>query len=484
MIGGAAYVDSVTHSAAIFDLDRTVLRGSSAPVIQRHLKQAGLANRDFPGEGLFQTSYELFGESRLVMAAARRQTGVKAGWPVEEIAVIAEKIADELMDQVQPFVPALVAEHHDAGRTVVLATASNQPTIQALADRLGFDHVVATKWVADGGTFTGVLDGVRLVGNAKRDAVVAWAKVHDVDLRKSWAYTDSRLDMGLLAAVGHPVAVNPDPQLAVVARLRRWKVRYLDKPEGVAKVAGRELQEWLRPLSMPRLDPTATIVVEGVENIPARGGAILVFNHRSYYDSAAVSYLIAQSGRNGRFLGKKEVFDVPVAGTIAKAMGGIRVDRGTGSDEPLELAAQALRGGDVIAMAPQGTIPRGPAFFDPVLKGRWGAARLAAMTGVPVIPVGVWGTEKVWPRSERLPQVVLPGREKPVVTVKVGKPFKVNDSDPDAATTTIMKKIVALLPAEARKARTPTPEELAKTYPPGYKGDPAQEADRRPGRDR
>ena len=59
-------------------------------------------------------------------------------------------------------------------------------------------------------------------------------------------------------------------------------------------------------------------------------------------------------------------------------MGGIRVDRGTGSDEPLKEAAAALAGGQLVALMPQGTIPRGPAFFDPVLKGRWGAARLAA----------------------------------------------------------------------------------------------------------
>ena len=77
--------------------------------------------------------------------------------------------------------------------------------------------------------------------------------------------------------------------------------------------------------------------------------------------------------------------------------------RASGSDEPLEAAAEALRAGELISMAPQGTIPRGPAFFDPVLKGRWGAARLAAETRAPVIPVGLWGTEKVWPRNARLP---------------------------------------------------------------------------------
>jgi hypothetical protein len=89
----------------------------------------------------------------------------------------------------------------------------------------------------------------------------------------------------------------------------------------------------------------------------------------------------------------------------------------------------------------------------------------------------------VWPRSERLPRIALPGQTKPVVTVTVGKPFKVTAKDPDVATKSIMKKIVALLPAEARVAHAPTAAELAKTYPAGYKGDPNEEIDRRPGTD-
>ena len=89
-----------------------------------------------------------------------------------------------------------------------------------------------------------------------------------------------------------------------------------------------------------------------------------------------MSIAIAKRGRAVRFLGKKEVFDAPVIGQLATAMGGIRVERASGSNEPLQAAAAALEAGELVAMAPQGTIPRGPAFFDPVLKGRWGAARL------------------------------------------------------------------------------------------------------------
>jgi putative phosphoserine phosphatase/1-acylglycerol-3-phosphate O-acyltransferase len=191
---------------------------------------------------------------------------------------------------------------------------------------------------------------------------------------------------------------------------------------------------------------------------------------------------LSKKGRPVRFLGKKEVFDAPVIGTLAKAMGGIRVDRGTGSDEPLEAAADALAAGQLVALMPQGTIPRGPAFFDPELKGRWGAARLAAQTRVPVIPVGLWGTEKVWPRNSRTPDV-LNITDPPDIWVNVGPAVELGYEDPDADTKAIMAAIVNLLPAEARVYHEPTGEELAKTYPAGWTGDPESEDERRPGTD-
>ena len=70
-----------------------------------------------------------------------------------------------------------------------------------------------------------------------------------------------------------------------------------------------------------------------------------------------------------------------LVGQVVSALGGIRVERGSGSDEPLRAAADALAAGEAVALMPQGTIPRGRAFFDPELKGRWGAAKLAAMQG-------------------------------------------------------------------------------------------------------
>jgi putative phosphoserine phosphatase/1-acylglycerol-3-phosphate O-acyltransferase len=141
-----------------------------------------------------------------------------------------------------------------------------------------------------------------------------------------------------------------------------------------------------------------------------------------------------------------------------------------------------LRAGELVALMPQGTIPRGPAFFDQELQGRWGAARLAALSGAPVIPLGLWGTEKVWPRNARLPNVtnVL---HPPTVRIRFGPAVAVGGVDPGADTKSIMGAISDLLPPEARVQREPTAEELASTYPPGYRGDPDLEHDRRPGDD-
>src|SRR5262249_44672860 len=147
---------------------------------------------------------------------------------------------------------------------------------------------------------------------------------------------------------------------------------HLDVPPGVPKLplVGLEPQQIALAFARPELIPFAKFDVSGTEHIPSSGPALLCGNHRSYFDPCAVGVALAKAGRTARFLGKKEVFDAPVVGPVARAFGGIRVERGTGSDEPLREAAAALEAGQVVAIMPQGTIPRGPAFFDPVLKGR------------------------------------------------------------------------------------------------------------------
>jgi putative phosphoserine phosphatase/1-acylglycerol-3-phosphate O-acyltransferase len=413
--------------------------------------------------------------------ASREAVRTTRGWRVDDVRDAGETAAQELSGTIRPYARVLIDEHRTMGRTLVLATSAPLALAGPLGDRLGFDEVLATRWRHRGDAYTGELDGPFLSSRAKLKAVRALADRLGFALGDSYAYSGSYYDAPLLAAVGHPVTVNPDPSLNAVARLRGWPRWDLERPEGVIQIGGLELQELLRPLNRPELEPNARIEIAGIEHIPATGGAIVVANHRSYFDPTIINLVLAKAGRNARFLGKKEVFDIPVFGAVAKAFGGIRVDRASGSDEPLRHAARALAAGEVVGIFPEGTIPRGPAFFDPELKGRWGAARLAAQTGVPVIPMGFWGTEKVWPRSSRLPRLNV--TDPPLVTAKVGRPVELVHDDPDEDTRRIMAAISALLPAEARVRRTPTAEELALTYPPGYRGDPTAEVDRRPGTD-
>jgi len=473
------------RAAAFFDLDRTLLRGASGPVIGEALARAGVTDRRIPGEQIIYRLYDLFGENRPSMELTRRAVRFTAGWARSQVQEAGRIAAEALAPTIQPFARPIIDEHRQAGRALVLATTTPYDLVAPLAEALGFDDVVATRYRSVDGRYDGTLDGEFVWGAGKLRAIRAWAAEHDVDLAESWAYSDSFYDLPMLSAVRHPVVVNPDPRLLAVGLLRRWPIVHLDVPDGVPKlpVLGVEPQKVALTVGRHVPVPFARFDIDGVEHLPAEGPVIVVANHRSYFDPIALGVLFSRWGRPVRFLGKKEVFDVPIVGQLVRAMGGIRVDRGTGSDEPLAAAAAALEMGEVVALMPQGTIPRGMAFFDPVLKGRWGAARLAAMTGAPVIPVGLWGTEQVWPRSERLPNV-LNVLAPPTVRIRVGPPVPdLKGRSPDADTKRIMKAIVALLPEEARVRRTPTPEELARTYPDGRPEGRTDESVRRPGQD-
>ncbi|MGA0878291.1 MAG: HAD-IB family hydrolase [Ilumatobacteraceae bacterium] len=472
-------------SAAIFDLDRTLLTGASGPVFSAGMREAGLVDRTVPGEKALFEVFNRIGETLPSMFLARQAATLAKGQERAAVRKVARAVAPTLRDMIPPFAHAVIDEHRKAGRFLVIATTTPRDLVKPLADLLGFDDVVGTRYgVDEDGRYNGRIDGPFVWNSGKLEAVRAWARKKRVSLADSYAYSDSVYDTPLLGAVGHPVAVNPDPRLMVVAAARRWPVMHFDVPLGVAKVpiVNLELQRLLLQLARPSFIPFADFDIQGTENIPDSGPAILCGNHRSYFDVFAMAVTVARVGRPVRFLGKKEVFDAPVVGQLATALGGIRVERGTGSDEPLRAAEEALAAGELVAIMPEGTIPRGPAFFDPVLKGRWGAARLAVAANVPVVPVGLWGTERVWPRSARLPNL-LNVTNPPKIRIRVGESMSLKDEDPDTNTARIMEAISALLPEEGRIARTPSEEELRLSYPPSYRGDPDKESERRPGTD-
>lgn len=469
--------------AAFFDLDRTLLRGASGPMFSTMLKRVGvLPDRSIPGEGLVFKVFDVIGETIPSMIATRQMARAASGWDRSLVQEAGRLAAERLIDEVPGFAKAAIERHHAEGRRVVMATTSPFDLVSPLAEALGLDDVIATRYGEQDGRYDGTVDGFFVWGPGKLAAVREWAARNAVDVAASFAYSDSIYDVPLLSAVRFPHAVNPDPRLRVVAAVRRWPTLHFDVPAGVPKLVGVEPQRALHLLAQPQLFPWVRFDVAGTELLPREGPAIIVGNHRSYFDPLAIGWALAQVGRPVRFLGKKEVFDAPLVGQVVKALGGIRVERGSGSDEPLQAAAEALEAGEAVAIMPQGTIPRGRAFFEPELKGRWGAAKLAAMTGAPVIPIGLWGTEQVWPRNAKTPNVLAIGHP-PTVRIRVGEPVELGYDDPDVDTERIMAALVDLLPAEARVRREPTPEELARTLPSSYKGDPDAEAERRPGTD-
>jgi putative phosphoserine phosphatase/1-acylglycerol-3-phosphate O-acyltransferase len=453
--------------AAIFDLDRTLLQGGTGPLLSRAMYDLGVVTRKLPGEGLLYGMFDLIGETLPSIFLARQATLLAKGRDGATFDAAAVAAAESIAAVIHPFALSLIEQHHAAGRPVVLATTTPHHLIKPLADKLGFDHVIATRYtIDDEGRFDGSISGNFVWSRGKLAAVKEWAAREDVDLSESFAYSDSIYDLPLLSAVGSPAAVNPDPRLTVYAVARGWPIVHFDVSPGVLKVPvlGIELQRLLFLASPPLLTPYARFDIAGTEHIPRTGPAILVGNHRSYFDLQTIIQLLRATGRTARGLGKKEIFDLPVLGALATALGGIPVDRAAGGQESFEHAAVALEGGELVCLLPQGTIPRGAKFFDPVLKGRTGAARLAAMTGAPVIPFGLWGTEDVWPRSEPVPRM-FNLTDPPTVRVRVGPPVELKLRSPAADTRRIMAAISDCLPPEAREHREPTEEEIRLATP-------------------
>ena len=223
-------------TAAIFDLDRTLISGSSAQVFGDKLADVGVGAPSIPGQSLLFKLYETFGEDPISMRLARQGAKLFAGHRVADVEAAALLGADVLVHRVLPHARAEIERHKANGTTLVMATTSPKDLVGPLAASLGFDEVISTEYRSVHGVYDGTIDGEFLWGQGKADAVAAWAGAAGIDLTESWAYSDSFYDVALLSLVGNPVAVNPDQRLAGVATARRWTIRDFERPKGVPAV--------------------------------------------------------------------------------------------------------------------------------------------------------------------------------------------------------------------------------------------------------
>ena len=134
----------------------------------------------------------------------------------------------------------------------------------------------------------------------------------------------------------------------------------------------------------------------GAEHIPQTGGVVIAVNHTSYFDPFAVGHYVVDNGRAPRFLGKVEVFKNPLLGRLFKAAGQIPVHRGTAvAAVALRDAIAGLERGECIVVYPEGTTTLDPDLWP--MTAKTGAARMALMADVPLIPVAQWGPHQVMP---------------------------------------------------------------------------------------
>ena len=186
----------------------------------------------------------------------------------------------------------------------------------------------------------------------------------------------------------------------------------------------------------------------GAENIPKTGAVIVANNHLSYFDVLNFAHFLYSNGRAPRFLGKVEVFRVPIIGRIILAAGQVPVERETpNAGKAVDHAKKLLEAGHLLGAYPEGTLSRDANHWPMVAKT--GLARLALSTNTPVIPVAQWGSQIMMPTySKKLK--LFPRTQ---ITMVAGKPVDLSpwygkSDDPQAliaATAKIMLEITTLL---------------------------------------
>jgi HAD superfamily hydrolase (TIGR01490 family) len=218
-----------TGRAAFFDVDKTLLPGSSLYLFARGLYRRGFYDlRDIAGFAFGQLVFRLTGaEGRKGIEAAREQAlAFIQGKRRDDLIQIGHDIVVEVIGpRIYPGMRRVIDEHHDRGDRTYLVTAAPRELAQGIATYLGMDGALGTEAELVDGTYTGRLLGPVLHGPAKLDAVLRLAGERGFDLRASSAYSDSVNDRPLLEGVGRPVAVNPDRYLRELAAERGWPVQ-------------------------------------------------------------------------------------------------------------------------------------------------------------------------------------------------------------------------------------------------------------------
>ncbi len=214
------------RAAAFFDLDRTLISGSSV----FDFGIAAWRNKMIPTGDLLKDAanaiaFRMTGASDEKSSTVRdRILAAVEGGNQAELIALNEEIIPKLLQKVRPESKGLVEMHHEDGRDCWIVSASPIELVEPLALALGMEGGIGTRSAVSNGVYTGELDGPFVYGEGKREAMAKLAAERGYDLRLSYSYSDSASDLPMLEMVGHPVAVNPDGPLQSLAHQRGWPV--------------------------------------------------------------------------------------------------------------------------------------------------------------------------------------------------------------------------------------------------------------------
>jgi HAD superfamily hydrolase (TIGR01490 family) len=216
----------LSRSAAFFDLDRTVIRRSSALALAPAFRRHGLISRvDLAKSAFWQVLFVLRGASaERVRSAAEDGMRILAGFSVDDMRrLVGEAMEPVLRPLVYDEPLHLLRRHRERGEKAYIVSATLQEIVELVAADLGFDGAIGSTCEIVDGLYTGrSLRAAHGVGKA--DALRELADAEGIDLAASTAYSDSYSDVPFLEAVGRPVAANPDRKLRRTARERGWEI--------------------------------------------------------------------------------------------------------------------------------------------------------------------------------------------------------------------------------------------------------------------
>jgi putative phosphoserine phosphatase/1-acylglycerol-3-phosphate O-acyltransferase len=430
-LGSLRSLQANRRRVALFDLDRTLISVYSAvPLLVEQLKAKqlsvlGAARQVFMALGQNREVYD-FEE---VLDAA---VGMLEGVSERDMSRLGDLLFHKhLQQRLYSEAQELVDTHRQRGHRLVIVSSATRYQIEPVAEALGIDDILCTELEVMDGTFTGAVQGQACWGRGKLDAASAWLKKRRLKLENAWFYSDALEDLPLLEAVGHPVAVNPSPDLEQHARGAGWPVctfrsraraSALDLARTgamfgamapailtgkAAKLLGAADSHRAALMSFTSYAENALdlagirLDVKHERYLWEQRPAIFVINHQSILDGYIAPALVK---RDYFMMGKMEAGNVPVLGQMLKDAGFILFDR-TNREAAIaacDAAAERIREGYSLCISPEGTRSYSKR-LEPFKKG---AFHIALQTGAPIVPIVVKNATELWPRGQNF---VRPG---------------------------------------------------------------------------